>query len=69
MKWLKNIFGKKLAKEESAILQLAEINSWLEERGKESDFAMRCKEIYGRMDDVAKILSKDISALAIGQCG
>ena len=63
MKWLKNIFGKNLANEESAILQLAEINSWLEERGKESDFAMLCKEIYGRMDDVAKSLSKDISAL------
>ncbi len=63
MNWLKNVFGKKLAKEESAILQLAKINSWLEERGKESDFAMRCLEIYGRMDDVAKVLSKDISAL------
>ena len=63
MNWLKNVFGKKLAKEESAILQLAKINSWLEERGKESDFAMRCLEIYGRMDGVAKVLSKDISAL------
>ena len=63
MNWLKNVFGKKLAKEESTILQLAKINSWLEERGKESDFTMRCLEIYGRMDDVAKVLSKDISAL------
>ena len=63
MNWLKNVFGKKLAKEESVILQLAKINSWLEEREKESDFAMRCIEIYGRMDDVAKVLSKDISAL------
>jgi len=63
LNWLKNVFGKKLAKEESTILQLAKINSWLEERGKESDFTMRCLEIYGRMDDVAKVLSKDISAL------
>ena len=63
MKWLKNIFGKKLAYEESASLQLAEINSWLEERENESDFSMRLEEIYGRMDDVAKSLSKDISAL------
>jgi len=63
LNWLKNVFGKKSAKEESAILQLAKIDSWLEERGKESDFAMRCIEIYGRMDDVAKVLSKDISAL------
>jgi hypothetical protein len=64
LKWLENIFGNKLAGEEPAILKLAEINSWLEEREKESDFAMRCKEIYGRMDDVANTLSKDISALA-----
>ncbi|MCX6677930.1 MAG: hypothetical protein NTU95_08315 [Methanothrix sp.] len=63
MKWLKNIFGGKKGGEEAAILQLAEINSWLEERGKESGFAMRCNEIYGRMDGVAKALSKDISAL------
>ncbi|MFZ3149635.1 MAG: hypothetical protein WA137_11415 [Methanothrix sp.] len=63
MKWLKNIFGKKPADEESASLQLAEINSWLEERENESDFSMRLEEIYGRIDDVAKSLSKDISAL------
>ncbi len=64
MKWLKDIFGKKPAKEESTILQLAEINHWLDARDTESDFAVRCKEIYGRMEDVAKTLSKDISALA-----
>ena len=60
-------WGKKTARR-FAILQLAEINSWLEERGKESDFAMRCEEIYGRMDDVAKTLSKDISALESAEC-
>jgi hypothetical protein len=63
LKWLKNIFGGKKTGEDSVVLQLAEINSWLEERGKESDFTMRCEEIYGRMDDVAQTLSKDISAL------
>ena len=65
MKWLKNFLGGKKAEEEAAILPLAEINSWLEERGKESGFAERLNEIYGRMDDVAKVLSKDISALAM----
>jgi DNA repair exonuclease SbcCD ATPase subunit len=63
LKWLKNIFGGKKTGEDSVVLQLTEINSWLEERGKESDFTMRCEEIYGRMDDVAQTLSKDISAL------
>ena len=63
MKWLKNIFGNKSAKEESVILELCEVNSWLEERGKESGFIERSKVIYGRMDDVAKDLSKDISNL------
>jgi len=65
LKWLKNIFGKKPAREESAILQLGEIDSWLKEYEKESDFAARTKEIYGRMEDVAKNLSRDISALEI----
>ncbi len=63
MKWLRDIFGKKSTKEEPAILQLARINSWLDERGMQSDFAMHCKEIYGLMDDASEILSKDISAL------
>jgi len=65
LKWLRNFLGGKKAEEEAAILPLAEINSWLEERGKESGFAERLNEIYGRMDDVAKVLSKDISALAM----
>ena len=63
MKWLRDIFGKKSAKEEPAILQLAKIDSWLDERGMQSDFAMHCKEIYGLMDDASEMLSKDISAL------
>jgi DNA repair exonuclease SbcCD ATPase subunit len=63
LKWLKNIFGGKKTGEDYLVLQLAEIDSWLEERGKESDFTMHCEEIYGRMDHVAQTLSKDISAL------
>ena len=65
MKWLNDIFGKKSANEEPAILQLAKIDSWLEERAKESNFAAHCKEIYGHMDDAAKTLSEDISALKL----
>jgi len=65
LKWLKDIFRKKSANEEPAILQLAEVDSWLEERAKESDFTIACKEIYGRMDDAAKTLTKDISALEL----
>ncbi|MDD4163075.1 MAG: hypothetical protein PHW87_11420, partial [Methanothrix sp.] len=64
MNWLKNIFGKKSAKEEPTILQLAGINSWLEERGKESSGIERLNEIYGRIEVVAGSLSKDISDLA-----
>lgn len=63
MKWLKDIFGKKSANEKPDILQLARIDSWMEERAGGSNFAAHCKEIYGRMDDAAKTLSKDISAL------
>jgi DNA repair exonuclease SbcCD ATPase subunit len=63
LKWLKDIFGKKSANEEPAILQLEKIDSWLEERANESDFAVHCKDIYDHMDDAAKTLSKDISAL------
>jgi DNA repair exonuclease SbcCD ATPase subunit len=65
LKWLKDIFRKKSANEDPVILQLAEVDSWLEERAEESDFAIACKEIYGRMDDAARTLSKDISALEI----
>jgi len=65
LKWLKNIFGGKKAKEESASLQLAEINTWLEEREKESGFVENLEKIYCRIEDVAEAFSKDISALEI----
>lgn len=64
LKWLKNIFGKKAGNEEPVVLQLAEVNSWLEERGEQSSFSERLEETYGRMEGAAQALSKDISALA-----
>ncbi|MFZ2470739.1 MAG: hypothetical protein WAW52_02230 [Methanothrix sp.] len=63
MKWLNNIFGKKPDTDDSASLQLEKVSSWLEERENESDFAIRLKEIYSRVDGVAQSLSKDVSAL------
>lgn len=63
MKWLKNIFGNKLAREEPVILKLCEVNSWLEENSSDCEFIERSKLIYGRMNDVAGLLSKDISTL------
>ena len=64
MKWLKNIFGGKNAGEEAASLQLAGIDSWLEERQNDSDFQERLAEIYRHMEDASENLSRDISALA-----
>ena len=64
MKWLKNIFGGKNAGEEAASLQLAGIDSWLEERQNDSDFQERLAEIYRHMEDSSEALSRDISALA-----
>lgn len=63
MKWLKDIFKMKSSREEPAILPLAEVELWLEERAKESDFSACCREIYSRMDDAAKRLKEDISSL------
>jgi DNA repair exonuclease SbcCD ATPase subunit len=53
----------KSSRVESVSLPLAEIDFWLEERAKESDFSVRCQEIYGRMDEAAKRLKVDISSL------
>lgn len=63
MKWLKNIFGGKKAKEESTSLKLAEINLWLEERQEESGFALRLEKLYSQVEDVAEALSKSIAVL------
>ena len=55
MKWLKNIFGGKKAGEEAASLQLADINSWLEERAEGFRICQDVlQEIYGRIEDVAR---------------
>lgn len=63
MKWLKDIFKMKPSREEPAILPLAEVDSWLQERTKQSDFSAQCREVYDRMDGVAKKLDEDISSL------
>jgi DNA repair exonuclease SbcCD ATPase subunit len=53
----------KSSREEPVTLPLAEVDSWLQERAKQSDFSARCREIYGRMDGAAKELKEDISSL------
>ncbi len=63
MKWLKNIFPGSKAGGEAVSLPLADINSWLEDRQKDSGFEECLGEIYDRLDGVAKSLSRDVSAL------
>ncbi|MDD4653445.1 MAG: hypothetical protein PHQ34_14585 [Methanothrix sp.] len=53
----------KSSREEPAFLPLAEVDSWLAEREKESDFSARCRGIYSRMNEAAKKLDSDISSL------
>jgi DNA repair exonuclease SbcCD ATPase subunit len=64
LKWLNNIFGGKKAGEEAASLQIAGIDSWLEEKQSDSDFQERLAEIYRHMEDASEALSRNISALA-----
>ena len=63
MKWLKNIFGGNRGKDESSCLKLAEVDSWLEEFEKDSDFLKRLDEIYGQIDASAESLSNEVSDL------
>lgn len=63
MKWLKNIFPGSKVRDEAASMPLLDINSWLEDRQRDSGFEECLSEIYGRLDGVAKGLSKDVSAL------
>lgn len=63
MKWLKNIFGGNRSKDESSRLKLAEVDSWLEEFEKDSDFLKRLDEIYGQIDASAESLSNEVSDL------
>ncbi len=70
MKWLKNIFEGKKPGEEAVSLQLSTklIPGWRRE-GRNPDLQCACREIYGRIEDVAKALSKDISALVSAERG
>ncbi len=63
MKWLKNIFPGSKARGKALSLPLADINSWLEDRERDSGFEECLSEIYNRLDGVAKGLSEDVSAL------
>jgi DNA repair exonuclease SbcCD ATPase subunit len=63
LKWLKNIFPGSKAKGEALSLPILDINSWLEDRQKDSGFEESLSEIYRRLDGVAKSLSEDVSAL------
>ena len=63
MKWLKNIFPGSKVRGEAVSLPLLDINSWLEDRQRDSGFEECLSEIYSRLDGVAKGLSKDVSAL------
>ncbi len=64
MKWLKNIFPGSKATARGESLRLEDIDSWLEERQKASGLEECLAGIYSRLDDVARALSKDVSALA-----
>ncbi len=63
MKWLKSIFPGSKVRGEAVSLPLLDINSWLEDRQRDSGFEECLGEIYDRLDAVAKGLSKDVSAL------
>lgn len=63
MKWLKNIFGGNKSKDESSCLKLAEVDSWLVEFEKDSEFLKRLDEIYGQIEASAESLSNEVSDL------
>jgi DNA repair exonuclease SbcCD ATPase subunit len=63
LKWLKNIFPGSKVRGEALSLPLLDINSWLEDRQRDSGFEECLSEIYNRLDGVAKGLSGDVSAL------
>lgn len=63
MKWIGNIFGRKGAKEDTSSLKLGKIDSWLQEREGAGGFGERLGEIYGRMNEAALSLSRDIASL------
>jgi hypothetical protein len=63
LKWLKNIFQGSKPRGEAVSLRLNDINSWLEDRQKDSGFEEYLAGIYDRLEGVAGGLSKDVSAL------
>ena len=63
MKWLKSIFPGSKVRGEAVSLPLLDIDSWLEDRQRDSGFEECLGEIYDRLDAVSKGLSKDVSAL------
>ncbi|MDD1761799.1 MAG: hypothetical protein LUQ59_06155 [Methanothrix sp.] len=63
MKWLKNIFGGNKGKDESSCMKLADVDSWLVEFEKDSDFLKRLDEIYGQIEASAESLSNEVSDL------
>ena len=67
MKWLKNIFPGSKVRGEAVSLPLSAINSWLEDRQRDSGFEECLNEIYNLLDGVAKGLSEDVSALIAAQ--
>lgn len=63
MKWLKDIFRGKGAEGKTIVLGLSDINSWLEEKSKNSEFEKSLQDIYGRMEEGAADLGRDVTAL------
>lgn len=69
MKWLKDIFRGKGAEGKTIVLGLSDLNAWLEERSKNSEFEESLQDIYGRMEEVAADLGRDVTALRSAEPG
>lgn len=68
MKWLKKIFSKENAVEDSdveapVILALSHVKDWLEERSQEPELERNLRSLYDSIERVAKDLEGDLSAL------
>ncbi len=67
MKWLKDIFIGKSAEGKIIVLRLSDLNSWLMERSKNTEFDESLKDIYGRMEGAAADLDRDIKELRMAE--
>ncbi len=67
MKWLKDIFLGKGTEGKTIVLGLSDLNSWLEERSKSSEFEESLQKIYNRMEEVATDLDRDIKELRMAE--